>query len=341
MKKILYLLVLFMVGMPFFESHGEETKPDAEVPVDTNRPVAIGTGEVNGPYFIAGGAIAGMTNNGEGEKVSGIHATAKPTEGSVFNINAVSAGEIDFGISRSDHLFHAVKGIAEWKDKGPQLHLRALFTLCTEPITLVAADDAGIKTIRDLKGKRVSIGKPGSSQRQNSIDILTHAGIDFEADLEVGDDPGTTGPSALLQEGRIDAFFWTERHPNEEIKAATAGKRRIHFVPIPDIDGFIRKRTYYVKATVPAALYPGVTNKGDVETVGVRATLVSSARVPSIVGFFVTKAIFENFESLMPLHPAYHDISKEKMLDGMFRLFHPGAYVYYRKNGLVPSCCGF
>ncbi|UCF03287.1 MAG: TAXI family TRAP transporter solute-binding subunit, partial [Deltaproteobacteria bacterium] len=194
--------------------------------------VTIGTGGITGVYYPTGGAIARIVN--KKRKVYGIRCTVESTGGSVFNVNAVMAGDLEFGVVQSDRQFQAMKGLAEWKEKGPQKDLRAVFSIHPESITLVAADDAGIKSINDLRGKRVNIGNPGSGQRQNSIDGLTNAGIDYEKDLKAEGVKAAEAPG-LLQDGRIDAFFYTVGHPSGAIKEATAGRRKVHFVPITGV----------------------------------------------------------------------------------------------------------
>jgi TRAP transporter TAXI family solute receptor len=109
--------------------------------------------------------------------------TGGSTGGSVFNVNAVMAGDLEFGVVQSDRQYQAINGLAEWKDKGKQEDLRAVFSVHPESITLVAAVDAAIEKIEDLKDKRVNIGNPGSGQRKNSIDALSAVGIDYKTDM--------------------------------------------------------------------------------------------------------------------------------------------------------------
>ena len=258
--------------------------------------VTIGTGGITGVYYPTGGAIARIVN--KKRKVYGIRCTVESTGGSVFNVNAVMAGDLEFGVVQSDRQYQAMKGLAEWKDKGPQKDLRAVFTIHPESITLVAADDAGIKTINDLRGKRVNIGNPGSGQRQNSIDGLMNAGINYEKDLKAEGVKAAEAPG-LLQDGRIDAFFYTVGHPSGAIKEATAGRRKVHFVPITAVDKLLKKYPYYAKAFIPIKLYPGATNTKDVSTFGVKATFVTSAKVPDRVVYAITKEVFDNFEELI------------------------------------------
>jgi hypothetical protein len=293
--------------------------------------VTIGTGGITGVYYPTGGAIAKMLN--KKRKEYGIRATVESTGGSVFNVNAVMAGDLEFGVVQSDRQYQAIKGMAEWKDKGPQKDLRAVFSIHPESITLVAADDAGIKTIQDLKGKRVNIGNPGSGQRQNSIDALQNAGIDIDKDIVAEGVKAAEAPG-LLQDGRIDAFFYTVGHPSGAIKEATAGARKVHFVPITGVDKLLAKFPYYAKAIVPKKLYPGATNQEDTPTFGVKATFVTSAKVPDEVVYAITKEVFENFESFKKLHPAYQVLTKEGMLEGLSAPMHPGAMKYYKEAGL-------
>lgn len=293
--------------------------------------VTIGTGGITGVYYPTGGAIAKMVN--KKRKIYGIRATVESTGGSVFNVNAIMSGDLDFGVVQSDRQYQAIKGLAEWKDKGPQKDLRAVFTIHPESITLVAADDAGINTIKDLRGKRVNIGNPGSGQRQNSIDALANAGIDYATDLKAEGVKAAEAPG-LLQDGRIDAFFYTVGHPSGAIKEATSGKRKVHFVPITGVGKLLAKYPYYAGAFIPIKLYPGATNKGDVKTFGVKATFVTSAKVPDHVVYAITKEVFDNFESFKKLHPAYQVLTIKGMLEGMSAPIHPGAMKYFKEAGL-------
>ncbi|MFC1891146.1 TAXI family TRAP transporter solute-binding subunit, partial [Thermodesulfobacteriota bacterium] len=319
-----------------FSSCGkEEEKPVAEVEKPAaakTQFVTIGTGGITGVYYPTGGAIAKMVNAKRDQY--GIRATVESTGGSVFNVNAVMAGDLEFGIVQSDRQFQATKGMAEWQDKGAQVDLKAVFSIHPESITLVAADDAGINSIQDLKGKRVNIGNPGSGQRQNSIDALENAGINYETDLTAEGVKAAEAPG-LLQDGRIDAFFYTVGHPSGAIKEATAGKRKVHFVPIVGVDGLISKFPYYAKAFVPKSLYPGATNTEDALTFGVKATFVTSAKVPENIVYAITKEVFDNFDAFKKLHPAYQVLTKKSMLEGLSAPIHPGAMKYYKESGLM------
>ena len=294
--------------------------------------VTIGTGDLGGVYYPTGSEIARMVNEKESEY--GLRCTVESSLGSVFNINAILAGDQEIGFAQSDRQYQAVKGLAEWADRGPQEKLRAILSLHPEAVTLIAADDAGIAAISDLKGKRVNIGNPGSGQRQNAIDALTSVGLDYETDLRA-QGVRALDASGLLQDDRIDAFFFTVGHPSGSIKEATAGVRKVHFVPIVGIETLLAKFPYYAKAKILVSHYRSATNTEDVETFGVKATLVTSVDVADDVIYAITKEVFTNLESMKKLHPAYETLTIESMMEGLTAPLHPGAERYFREAGLI------
>jgi hypothetical protein len=327
MKKILILAVALMFGFTLFMG----TAPTSAQAKTTF--VTIGTGGITGVYYPTGGAIAKIVN--EKREEYGIRCTVESTGGSVFNVNAIMSGDLEFGVVQSDRQYQAVNGLAEWAEAGPQKDLRAVFSIHPESVTLVATVDSGAKDIKDLVGKRVNIGNPGSGQRQNSIDALEAVGIDWEKDIKAEGVKAAEAPG-LLQDGRLDAFFYTVGHPSGAIKEATAGKTKVRFVSItgPGIDKLLAKYPYYAKAYVPVDLYEGAVNDKNVDTFGVKATFVTSAKVPDKVVYAVTKEVFENFDSFKKLHPAFEVLTKEGMLEGLSAPIHPGAMKYYKEVGL-------
>jgi TRAP transporter TAXI family solute receptor len=141
----------------------------------------------------------------------------------------------------------------------------------------------------------------------------------------------------LLQNGRIDAFFYTVGHPNESIKEATAGKRKVHFVPLTGdcIDQLVAKWLYYAKAYIPINFYPMARNKENVETFGVKATFCTSADIPERLVYAITREIFNNLEDFKKLHQAYGVLTKQNMLEALSAPIHPGAMKYYKEAGLT------
>jgi TRAP transporter TAXI family solute receptor len=298
--------------------------------------VTIGTGDFSGVYFPTGRAIAGMINDRRAEY--GIRASAEATRGTLFNLNSLQAGNLEFGLAQADDQFFAVNGQGTWAEKGPQRELRAVLSLYGESVTLVAAVDAGIATLADLKGKRVSLGSPSSSQRQIVIDALQAAGIDADKDLV----PVTTTASAapaLLQDRVIDAYFFVVGHPSESIRKALAGERRARIVEVsgPGIDRLAAEKSYYARVRLPIGrLYPGLVDaSAEVETLGVLATLCTSVRVPDRVVYDLTKIVFDNLDELKRQHPALAGLTREGLREGLSAPLHPGALQFYRETGLL------
>jgi uncharacterized protein len=296
--------------------------------------VTIGTGGITGVYYPTGGAVGKIVN--KKRKQYGLRVTVESTGGSVFNVNAIMAGDLEFGIVQSDRQYQAWKGLKDWKDKGPQKDLRAVCSFHPETVVLMAGSDTGIKSFMDIKGKHVNIGNPGSGQRGNSTDAMKACGIDWEKDMRaeglVADEQ-----AKALQDGRIDAFFYTVGNPNGSIKEATSGKRKVQFVPIEGscIDQLVNKWPFYAKAYIPIKFYPMAKNKKDVNTFAVKATFCTSAKVSDDIVYAVTKEVFDNLESFKKLHPAYEVLTKEKMLEALSAPIHPGAMKYYKEVGLM------
>jgi uncharacterized protein len=323
MKKVLFFALVFaLVAGSVFAGGRSETSF-----------VTIGTGGVTGVYYPTGGAISRMVN---AKPEYGVRATVESTGGSVFNINAVLSGDLDFGIAQSDRQFQAYNGLAEWSELGPQEDLRAVFSIHPESITLMAAVDSGINGVADLAGKRVNIGNPGSGNLQNSLDVLSAFGLS-EDDLNAEQVKAVEAPG-LLQDGRIDAFFYTVGHPNGNITEATSGRIQVRIVPIegPEVDALLSEFSYYAASLIPASLYPSAANTtATVPSVGVKATFVTSADLSDDIVYAVTKEVFENFEAFKALHPAYQVLTKADMLTGLSAPIHPGALKYYEEAGLV------
>ena len=121
--------------------------------------VSIGTGGVTGVYYPTGGAICRLVN--KDRKEHGIRCSAESTGGSIYNINTIRAGELEFGVAQSDWQYHAYNGTSKFVDQGKFEDLRALFSVHPEPVTVIAHDDSGVMNITDLKGRRLNIGNPG------------------------------------------------------------------------------------------------------------------------------------------------------------------------------------
>jgi TRAP transporter TAXI family solute receptor len=139
----------------------------------------------------------------------------------------------------------------------------------------------------------------------------------------------------MLQDKQIDAFFYTVGHPSGAIKESTSGARKVFIADITHVDALLENFPYYSKTIIPIKIYPGAMNKQDIQTIGVKATLVTSADVPDNVVYSLTKAVFENFSDFKELHPAYANLTKKNMLTGLSAPIHPGAVRYFKEAGLL------
>jgi TRAP transporter TAXI family solute receptor len=326
-KMNIVVIVCFVAGLMF---NAAPAKLQAETAF-----VTIGSGDFTGVYFPTGLAIAKMVNKKRNQY--GIRATVESTSGSVFNLNTIIAGYLEFGMAQSDIQYQAVKGLAEWAKKGPQKELRAVFSIHHESVCLVAAVDADINAIADLKGKRVNLGNPDSGQYQNAIDALKAASLNPKNDINVKLAKASEAP-VLLQEDRIDAFFCTVGHPSMTLQNATTGERKVRFIPItgPAIDQMVADKNFYTKTTVPVAqFYPDAQDAVDVKTFGVIATLCTSSNISDHVVYTITKEVFDNFGEFKRQHPALEDLIKEDMLKGITAPVHPGATKYFKEVGLM------
>lgn len=333
LKKQTLFFIIAIVLVFLLVSFGCQKKEEAQAAAaPSQRFATVGTGGLTGVYYPVGGAISRIVNAKFDEYK--LKVTVESTGGSVFNINAVLSGDIEFGIAQSDRQYEAWEGTSDWASAGPRKDLRVVCALHPESITLMAAEDAGIRTIYDLKGKRVNIGDPGSGNRGNAIDALANAGLNWETDIRA-EQLKAVESAKLLQDGRIDAYFYTVGHPNGSVMEATAGTRKVRFVPIENVDDLIAKYPFYAKSTIPISMYPNAANTSDVVTYGVKATLITSAKVPEDIVYAVTKEIFENLEAFKALHPSLAVLTKENMLEGNSAPYHDGAIKYFKEAGLM------
>jgi TRAP transporter TAXI family solute receptor len=297
-----------------------------------DRTIRIGTGGKTGVYYPAGGAICRLVNRGT--KKHGIKCTVESTGGSVYNLTALRAGEMDFGVAQSDWQFHSYKGSSKFASNGPFQELRAVFSLHPEPFTVVARKDSGIATFDDLKGKRVNIGNPGSGQR-GTMDVLMSAKGWTTADFELVTEFKSSEQARALCANKIDAMVFVVGHPSGSIKEATTLCETVLVnVAGTEIDNLIKENPYYRSATIPGGMYKG--SDENTKTFGVGATLVTSSKVPDEVVSTVVEAVFGNLKRFRRLHPALNTLKKEEMVkDGLSAPLHSGAQNYYESNGLM------
>lgn len=291
--------------------------------------ISIGTGGVTGVYYPTGGAICRLVN--KDRKEHGIRCSAESTGGSIYNINTIRTGELEFGVAQSDWQYHAYNGTDKFADQGAYKKLRAVFSVHPEPVTVIASDSSGIKTLTDAKGKRLNIGNPGSGTR-GTWEVIEAALGWSRSDLRLAAEMKSAETGQAVCDGKLDAYFWLVGHPSALTQESLA-TCDAHLVSVkgPAIDKLVADNSFYRKAVIPAGMY---NNKEDIETFGVGATFVSSADVSEKVVYTVVKAVFENFEDFKKLHPAFANLKETEMIkDGLSAPLHAGAVKYYKERG--------
>lgn len=292
--------------------------------------VTIGTGGVTGTYYPTGGAVCRMVN--KLKKQTGIRCTVESTGGSVYNVNTIKAGELDFGIAQSDTVYQAYNGQGKFDGK-PQKELRSVMAIYPELLAFVTRKDSNINSIADMKGKKINIDVPGSGTRMTTDIIMNAEGVNTSSLALKSELKSTEGPN-MLKDKKIDGYFGMFGHPTANIKDAS-NSVDINIVPIKGeaIDNLIKKYPYYAKGSISGTFYKGVSE--DVASIGVKAVLVSSTSLDDKAVYVVTKAILDNFDTFKKLHPAYKTITKESLLDGLSAPQHEGAKKAFKEAGLL------
>jgi TRAP transporter TAXI family solute receptor len=291
--------------------------------------VSIGTGGVTGVYYPTGGAICRLVN--KKRKEHGIRCSAESTGGSIYNINTIRAGELEFGVAQSDWQYHAYNGSSKFTDQGAFKNLRAVFSVHPEPVTVIASDSSGVMQLTDVKGKRLNIGNPGSGTR-GTWEVIEEALGWKRSDLKLASEMKSAETGQAVCDGKIDAYFWLVGHPSALTQESLA-TCDAHLVDVkgPAIDELVNDNTYYRTATIPAGMY---NNERDIQTFGVGATFVSSSDVDDKVVYTIVKAVFDNFADFKKLHPAFANLKESEMIkDGLSAPLHDGAVKYYKERG--------
>jgi TRAP transporter TAXI family solute receptor len=292
--------------------------------------ITIGTGGVTGVYYAAGGAICRLMN--KERKRHGIRCSVESTGGSVFNINTMRAGELDFGVAQSDWQYHAVNGSKVFEKDGKFGELRAVFSVHPEPFTVLARKEANITKFEDFKGKRFNIGNPGSGTRASMEEMLSAMGWTTK-DFGLASELKADEHGAALCDNKIDGFFYGVGHPSANIQdpITTCGAKLVSLTG-PAVDKLVNGAPYYAKVNIPGGLYAG--NPDPTPTYGVLASFVTTTKVPEATVYELVKAVFENFDDFKKLHPAFANLDPKDMVkNGLSAPLHPGALKYYKEKG--------
>lgn len=289
----------------------------------------IGTGGTAGTYYPVGGMIANAVS-----QPGKIVATAQASNGSVANVNGVVSGAMESGFSQSDVATWAYTGTGVYEGKPKVTDLRMIANLYPESIHLVVKKGAGIKSVADLKGKRVALDEPGSGTLVNARAVLAAYGVK-ESDIK----PEYIKPNQAgdkLKDGALDAFFFVGGAPAGAIAELASSGTGIELVPLtgPEAEALRRSNPYLAVDTIPAGTYKDVPA---VQTMAMGAQWVTSAKADAETVYQITKALYSKAaqDALAAGHAKGKFITKENAVKGVGIPFHPGAERYYKEAGVL------
>lgn len=289
----------------------------------------IGTGGTAGTYYPVGGMIANAVSQ-PGKLI----ATAQASNGSLANVNAVASGAIEAGFSQSDVATWAYTGTGAFEGKPKVSDLRMIANLYPESIHLVVKKGSGIKSVADLKGKRVALDEPGSGTLINARMVLAAYGVK-ESDLK----PEYIKPNQAgdkLKDGALDAFFFVGGAPAGAIAELASSGTGIELVPLtgPQADGLRMANPYFAVDTIAANTYKDVPA---VQTLAVGAQLVTNAKIDAETVYQVTKTLYSDAaqKALAAGHAKGKFISLQNAVQGVGIPFHPGAERFYKEAGVL------
>lgn len=292
--------------------------------------ITIGSGATTGVYFPVATGFARLMNDAN----VGLRANARSTGGSVFNVNALNTDELQMAIAQNDIVFYAYRGQGLEAFQGrPNTNIRSMATLYPEIVHVIARRDANIRSINDLRGKRVVIGDVGSGTEQNAAQILSVFGLGFN-DLGQAIRVNATQGIQLMQDRRADALFYTVGLGASAIQQA-ALTTPINIVPIGGNQATqLRQRfPFYVQVNIPANSYRG--QGATVPSVAVAAMLITTADVPEQTVYNAMRAVFGNEQALRAIHPNLANFfSFASAVRGLPAPLHPGAARFYRERGI-------
>ena len=288
--------------------------------------MTMGTGSPTGTYYAYGGIVGQyITNN------AGINVNAVSTGGSKDNIQGIDVGDYQLGTVQSDVMHYAWNGTRSFEEDGKISSFSTVAGLYAEAVQLVTVNP-DIKSVADLKDKKVSIGAPGSGVYFNAMDVLAAAGL-TEKDIKPQYQNFDESADAL-KDGKIDAAFIVAGAPTPAITELSMTNSNVRIVPI---DGDIAQKlmqdnTFYSVYKIPAETYKNQTE--EITTVTVKATLIVSAQASEDDIYNLTAAIFNNMDAIAKEHAKGAELSLANATEGLTVPFHSGAAKYFKEKGI-------
>ena len=291
--------------------------------------ITIGSGGVGGTYYPLGGAMAEVLNKAGID----VKATSRTTAASKENCRLIASGKAHLGMTMGSTLWQAYTGTGAFKEDG-KLPLRILFNMYPAPQHILTIEGTGIKTFEDLKGKRVSIGAPGSGNQVLTRMILEAAGIDPEKDFKMAQ---LTQPEAAmaLKDGNIDAVFWNFAAPGAAVMEVEA-VRKVHFIPLPEdlVNKIVEKNPFLLPYTLQPGVYKSITEP--VLTIADGNYMIVHENMDEGLAYKLVKTLIENKDTFMDVTPQAAHFVPEEASKGIIP-FHPGAVKYFTEQGYPPK----
>ena len=292
--------------------------------------VTIAAGAVDGVYYPIAGAMSRITGETGGLSV---RATVEASGGAVANVQLIRSGEADFALLQNDIAYYAYNGIALGAFAGkPVKSMAGVFSVYPEPVHIVVTQASGVKSVRELKGKRVALGPAGSGTEQNALQILEIYGIG-EGDLRAGVRVSFSAAVDQLKAGVVDAaFFTTARGAPVVAEAFGAGQLELLGVGASAGEALGRKYPFYTIGAIPANTYKGQAR--EVAAASVMAMLVARSALSEELVYRFTKAVFDNLPQLYAAHAAARNLTLQTALVGMPLPLHRGAERFFKEKGI-------
>lgn len=287
--------------------------------------LSVATGGTGGVYYPMGGGIAEVINN----HVEGMSATAEVTGASVENVSLIATGDVDLALAISPVVAQAFAGTGRFDGQAVD-ELRALASMYANMIQIVTLSESGINSLEDLRGKRVSIGAPGSGNEVNSSQVLNSNGITYDDIDEQRLNFNETAEA--LANGDIDAGIWSVGAPTSSIlNLATTHDIRIIALTDAEIAAVTTAFPTYSRTTLAGGVYEGVDE--DLPVLGLANVLIAAANMDEEQVYQITRAIFENVDDLKAIHPAANQTTVALTLGATPIPLHPGAIRYFEEIG--------
>ncbi len=298
----------------------------AAAPVRAETFINVLTGGTSGVYYPLGVALSQVFT----ESVAESRPSVQATKASVENLNLLQEGKGEIAFTLGDSLALAVAGNAEAGFAAPLDKLRTVAAIYPNYVQVVASQESGIKTLADLKGKRLSVGAPASGTELNARAILAAAGMSYD-DLGQIEYLPFAESVELMKNRQLDATLQSAGLGVASIRDL-ASSVPIIVVEVPA--GVVGKAgSPYMAATIPAGTYDG--QDADVATAAVQNYLVTHSEVPDDVVYAMTKSLFEHLDDMAAAHAAAKAIKLENAAKNPPAPLHPGAEKYFTEAGAL------